>query len=186
VIFSRTYHAFVPTKARYVRAGQVTQRVLVPGEEATRVPDDHPLVTGAPALHGEVGVNPLLSTPWWGMERGTRGSVLWLGDGGDGVMTSLLWVARDQSVRIACDVVAGPGREGHRRTVELFVASSEGVFTERQAFDGAAVLTFSGRLSAGRNELRLRVLDHALIRRRPDGDTRPLLVLLRGMTIAPP
>jgi hypothetical protein len=186
VSFSRAYYALVLAKLRYVRQGHVTYRVLVHGEEASFTPADHPLVVVAPPLRGQVGVNPFLMTPWWGVEKEGSGSVLWLGDGREGVMTSLLWSAREQAVQIACDVVAGPGREDLRRTVELSLAHAAGMHVDRQAFDGSAVLMFSGRLHRGRNKLTLKVLDQATIRQRPNGDPRPLLVVVRRITVLSP
>ena len=184
--FSKTYYEFVLFKLRYERRGSVTHSVLVPGEEAPVVPMDHPLVSVAPSLRGRLGINPLLRTPWWGLEQDKSASVLWLGDRVDGVMTSMVWAAGEQRVEVACDVVAGPGREDGRRTVEFTFANAAGTTTERRTFDGSAVLTFSGKLSAGRNELQLKVVDQATIRTQPNGDPRPLLVLLRRMTVLSP
>ncbi len=181
LVFRQPYYALTLDTLRYVQLGYVTHRILVRGEEASGIPSDSPLVAIDPSLRGRVGINPLLQTPAWGLGQDSSGSVLWLGDGEQGAMSSMLWSAEQQTVQVACDVVAGPGRADGRRTMELTFSGGSATTTTRETFDGAGVLKFSGTLQPGRNELRLVVLDTASAHPRPDGV--PQLVLLRRMTV---
>lgn len=186
LVFRKPYYVLNLDAFGYVRLGYVTHRVLVRGEEAPGIPSDSPLVMVDPSLRGRVGINPLLRTPWWGVEQYGSGPLLWLGDGVDGEMTVMLWSAEQQSVQVTCEVLAGPTRRDSRRTVELTISSRATTTTARQTFDRAGILTFPGVLHRGRNEIRLAVLDTASVRPRPSEDLRPLLVQLRRMTVGAP
>jgi hypothetical protein len=186
LVFRKPYYALTLGTLRYVGLGYVTHRVLVHGEEGPGIPSDRPLVMVDPSLQGRVGINPLLRTPWWGVEQYGSGPLLWLGDGVDGKVTIMLWSAEQQSVQVVCEVLAGPARRDSRRTVELTVSSRATTTTARQTFDRAGILTFPGVLHRGRNEIRLAVLDTASVLPRPGEDLRQVLVQLRRMTVGAP
>ncbi len=60
-----------------------------------------------------------------------------------------------------------------------------GVERQRQVFDKSTTLGFRAELQPGRNEFTFGCLDEATVLEQPNGDTRPLLVLLREVRIEP-
>lgn len=146
-------------------------------------PENCPLVTVDPLLKGTIGIDPQLQTPPWPIEVYDDGSLLWLGDGDQRGIEGTLWSAEKQIVYLTFDVAPGPAREDSLRTVELTVENEAGIKTERQQFNQPTTLTFAVALQPGRNEFSFKSLDKATILTQPNGDTRPLLVRLRHITV---
>jgi hypothetical protein len=94
-------------------------------------------------------------------------------------------VEKKQGIRATFKVEPGPARPDRIRTVELNLTNAAGTQTARQQFDQLTTLTFIGELQPGPNEFSFIVLDKPTIAQQPDGETRPLLVLLRHITIEP-
>lgn len=148
-----------------------------------KVPQYGPLVTVDSSLAGAVGIEPNVKIPW-PIEIHNDHALLWLGHGDEQGLKVALWSAEKRAVQATFDVVSGPGREDSLRTVEATLENETGIKTERQQFDRATTLTFDAELQPGRNELDVKVLEEATILEQPNGDTRPLLVLLRHITVA--
>ncbi len=97
----------------------------------------------------------------------------------------MLWATQKQAVRAILQVQPGPARPDSRRTIEATLQNGTGVQKARRQFDEATELFFVGELQPGRNDFQFYALDEATILKQPDGDTRPLLVLLHQVIIKP-
>nr|NIN63170.1 hypothetical protein [Anaerolineae bacterium]NIN93443.1 hypothetical protein [Anaerolineae bacterium]NIQ76543.1 hypothetical protein [Anaerolineae bacterium] len=148
-------------------------------------PADSPLVVLDSTLAGVVGILSHLGTPPWDIEIDEDGSFLWLGQGDEEGINAVLWSDRELMVELAFDVTPGPGRPDGLRTVYLTLENEAGVQRLRQELDSSTTLSFAVELQAGRNEFTFGCLDEATVLEQPNGDTRPLLVLLREVRIDP-
>jgi hypothetical protein len=176
------YGAFRPRRLAFVPVGEIRRMLLVPGREGPAAPADRPLVTVEASLQEDVGVNGLLKTPPWGIEP-PPGALVWLGHGPEQAFGAMLWSAKERHVTVRCDVLAGPARPAPGRTVELTLRAGDRVARETRVFEREAALSFTGRLTPGRNHLTLTVLDPPTVSPRPGGDPRSLMLLLRRMSI---
>jgi 4-amino-4-deoxy-L-arabinose transferase-like glycosyltransferase len=147
-------------------------------------PADSPLVTVDPALRGIVGISPHLETPPWNVELDGQSSFLWLGQGDDEGIQAVLWSDRQVIVDLVFDVAPGPGRPQALRNVYLSLESDTGGQRQIKTLEASGTLTFAMELQKGRNDLTFGCLDEATVLEQPNGDTRPLLVLLQGVRIA--
>ncbi|NIN65859.1 MAG: hypothetical protein GTO63_14435, partial [Anaerolineae bacterium] len=148
-------------------------------------PAGSPLVVLDSALAEVVGILSHLGTPPWDIEVYDDGSLLWLGQGDEEGIKAVLWSEREVMVELAFDVTPGPGRADDLRRVELTLENEAGVERQRQVFDRSTTLRFAVELQRGRNEFSFGCLDEATVLEQPNGDTRPLLVLLREVRIGP-
>jgi hypothetical protein len=183
--FAEPYYAFSIPEFKYVKAGEVNHKALLPATAG--VPSSRPLIVVDPVLNGVVGASPLLDVPPWGVERDFAGpgSIVWLGQGDAQGLGGTLWSTREQPVEIIFSIVAGPGRPDYQRTVELSLDNRTGQQTQQKVFESSK-WNFSAKLQPGVNHFRLKILDEVTVPVQPNGDTRPLLALLRHMTVTAP
>jgi len=113
------------------------------------------------------------------------GSLLWLGQGDEQGIRAVLWSDRELMVELAFDVAPGPGRRDALRTVHLTLENDAGVQRQDQTLDTSTTLRFAMQLQPGRNDFTFGCLDEATVLEQANGDTRPLLVLLRQVRIEP-
>jgi len=148
-------------------------------------PANYPLLTVAPSLTGAVGIDPQLKTPWpIEVYEDHSLSFLWLGHGEAEGVAGVLWSDAARQVVLEFEVSPGPSCEDEQRTVQLVSQSDGHVTTQKETFDGGpVVLAFPVQLQPGRNDFHFTVLDEATTPVR--GDTRPLLVLFRHITVNP-
>jgi hypothetical protein len=146
-------------------------------------PPDYPLVTIDASLKGKLGII-LVKTARWRIEN-QNGGRLWLGHGEEEGLGISLWAAQKQAIQAIFQVKPGPARPDSQRTIELTVQNQAGTQNARRQFDQATELTVSGELQPGWNDVRIAVLDEATIFKQPNGDVRPVLVLLRHITVGP-
>jgi hypothetical protein len=183
--FAEPYYGFSISEFKYVKAGEVNHKILLPA--ASGVPGKRSLIVVDPLLTAVVSVSPLLDAPPWPLEPDPAGpgSILWLGQGdaqGLGVDVSS---TMERSVDIVLELVPGPGRPDSHRTIEFRLENRAGQSRQRKMYEGGQ-LRFNATLLPGGNRLRLAVLDEVLVRVQPNGDTRPLLALLRGVVVTTP
>ncbi len=181
--FKEPYYSFAISKFKFLKIGESNHRILL-SPTAGGVPGTEPLIKIDSSLIGLVSVSPFLDTPPWGLERDYAGpgSIVWLGQG---AAEGLGWILRstgEQPVNIIVELVPGPSRVDHLRTVELNIENSSGRQTQRHAYEGGK-WECTVRVSPGLNNFRLDILDKATISIQPNGDTRKLLALLRSLTI---
>jgi len=183
ITFTEPFSSFSIAEFKYVKTGEVSNRVLLPA--TSDVPSSRPLIIIDPALVGIVHANPLLEVPPWPLEKNPTGpgSMVWLGHGDAQGIGGTLSSTKRQAVDIVLDLVPGPGRIESRRTLEFSLGNRAEQTTQREVSDGGQ-LTFTTTLQPGANQFRLRVLEKALVTVQPNGDTRPLLALLRSMIIS--
>ena len=130
-----------------------------------------------------------LDTPWpiEGAENQqgacADNNFLWLGHGDQYGVSGVIWSTTRQLIRAAFEVAPGPAREDNQRTIELSLMNELGAKTEQRQFDRATVLVFESDLQPGPNRFKLKVLDEPTVLQQPNGDTRPLLVLLRQIRV---
>jgi 4-amino-4-deoxy-L-arabinose transferase-like glycosyltransferase len=160
-------------------------RVASVFDQEQAAPPDSPLLTVDPALRGEVGLLSHVETPPWNIEFRGEESFLWLGQGDEQALRAVLSSNQQLLVDLAFDVAPGPGRPQPLRNVYATVKNESGVHRQKKTLDATATLHFAVRLEAGPNDLIFGCLDEATLLDQPSGDTRPLLVLLRGIRIAP-
>jgi hypothetical protein len=146
-------------------------------------PANAPLVQLDPDLTEVVGISSHLETPPWNIEFDGEGSFLWLGEGNDEGVGATLWSSQEITIDLAVDAGPGPGRPEALRNVYLCLENDSGEQREIQTLDAPTTLTFTMVLQKGRNELTFGCLDKATVLEQPNGDTRPLLVLLREVRI---
>ena len=96
-------------------------------------------------------------------------------------MAVTLWSDAARQIVLEFEVSSGPSRADQQRTVQLVIQSNGQATTQRETFDEPVVLTFPVQLQPGRNDFQFTVLDEATIP--VHGDTRPLLVFLRHITV---
>lgn len=147
------------------------------------------LLTIASELVGEVGVLELRSGGW-GIEQLDGRGVLWLGEGGLHGLTGYLWSNRRREVQITVEAEPGPAKGNPSRTllfslfwVRGYDTAQGGRIMEEKQFDKQRPLTFTAVLNEGLNEFRLSSKDLAEFRSFANGDTRPLLILIRHIEV---
>ncbi len=181
--FTEPYYSFSIPEFKYVKAGEFNHKVLLPFTSS--VPSGAPLITIDPSLTGLVSASPLVDAPPWPLEQNPAGggSIVWLGYGDDQGLGGELSSVKKQPVDIALDLTPGPGRTDTQRTVEFSLDNSSGQTTQRTIYENGPLI-FHTILQPGANHFRLRVLDEVQVPVQPNGDTRPLLALLRHMTVS--
>ena len=185
VNFTEPYYAFSILDLKYVKVGEFNHKVLLPFTSG--VPSGEPLMTIDPSLTGLVSASPLIETPPWPLERNPTGagSIVWLGQGNDQGLGIGVSSAKEQPVDIVFELAPGPGRTDTRRTVELSLENSSGQTTQRTVHESGE-LVFHAILQPGANHFRLSILDEVQVPVQPNGDTRPLMALLRRVTVTAP
>jgi hypothetical protein len=153
-------------------------------EGSQEVPADYPIITTDSSLAGAVSIGSQLQTPW-PIEVHNGDSFLWLGHGEEQGLKGSIWSEETRKVQVILDVAPGPGREDSLRTVEVTLENRTGKQTAQRQFDRAATLTFVAELQPGDNDFSIKVLEEATILTQPNGDTRPLLVLLHNVVVRP-
>ena len=184
--FTEPYYSFSFRDFRYLKAGEVNHKILLP-TSTSGVPSARPLIVVDHSLTGVVHVSQWLDSPPWGLERDYAGpgSIVWIGHGDEEGLGGVLTSTREQPVNIGLEVVPGPSRSDYRRTVEFSIDNRAGQQTQREVFE-VGQWKFNVKLQPGANHFRLRVLDEATVSIQPNGDTRRLIALLRRMTVSMP
>jgi hypothetical protein len=177
---SETFHPL--TKGQDYAENVLTE--LSENNHFSQTQTQHHLVHINSTLTG-IRLDSHLQTPPWGIENYQDGSLLWLGHGESEGLGGILWSTQPYLVQVTFKVEPGPARPDRERTVELSLTNATGTHNVRQQFDQPTDLTFTGELQPGPNNFSFFVLDEPTIAQQPDGETRPLLVLLRHITIEP-
>ncbi len=151
--------------------------------------DDKKLLSMQPSLFGKVGVLALRPTAW-GIEQVDGEGIYWLGEGYRQGLRGYLWSEDEREVTISIEVEPGPSKSTPERTLNFiffrvrgFEYPQEEQFQGIRSFSSPTKLDFEVRLQRGLNEFRISSQDLADIRVLPNGDKRPLLILLRGITV---
>jgi hypothetical protein len=152
----------------------------VPGEPSLDLPT---LLAVDDALHDNVEPDPQFHMPPWGSERVGMRRVLWLGRGRTKGFGLRLWSRTRQPVTIACDVAPGPARPDNSRTLRMTLHNRQGSHVFERRATGPRRLAVDVVLEAGPNDWHLAVQDRVTVTLQPNGDTRPLLVLLTGVHV---
>jgi hypothetical protein len=115
-----------------------------------------------------------------------------LGEGLNQGIQGYLWSEKEMPVKLIFQLQPGPGREDSIRNIEVafFWYGAYGSITDFTLIqdvqiDEPEVFEMVVHLQKGLNEFRLLGLDQATIRSMPNGDTRPLLVLLQHIDVVP-
>ena len=151
--------------------------------------DKKNLMTIAPDLVGEVGILELLPNAW-GIEQLNGRAILWLGEGPLHGLTGYLWAETAKSVRIQVELEPGPSKSNPESILlfSLFWARGyeylpQGSIQEESQFNKPTILSYSVNLHQGLNEFRLSSRDISEFRNFVNGDTRPLLILIKHITV---
>jgi hypothetical protein len=145
-------------------------------------PNSTPLLLVNTSLSNKVGILEM-QTPPWGIENSENKSWLWLGHGEAEGIEGMLWSEEKQQVRVTFKVSPGPARSDNQRTLQLTLINTAGTQTTQQRFEQPSTLSFTTTLQPGRNSFYFSALDEPTILQQPNGDKRPLLVLLQSITM---
>ncbi|MEK8021477.1 MAG: radical SAM protein [Candidatus Parabeggiatoa sp.] len=121
----------------------------------------------------------------WGIEYYDGKILLWLGHGQAEGITGVFQTTETCQVQLSFTIEPGPGRKDRLRTVELRFENETRSTTKGWQFDQKINLIFKITLQPGSNKFSLLCPDKATILEQPNGDTRPLLVLLHKITVQP-
>ena len=144
------------------------------------------LVTIDKPLVASVDIKPHeFQMAYWGIEHAEGKALLWLGSGQTKGISGILHTTELCQVQLSIIVEPGPGREDRVRTVELSFENETKSTAKSWQFDQKTNLTFKTTLQPGSNKFSLRCPDKATIPEQPNGDTRPLLVVLHQITVQP-
>jgi hypothetical protein len=149
--------------------------------------DSMHLIEVKPPLAGTVGVlQAWPAAEEWDIEQDGSSSFYWIGEGERNALGFSIWSEKTVDAAIALDVEPGPGRKDSSRTLDFItVDPNDNRVTVRRTFDAPGQLQFPVTLHAGYNEFRIMCEDFATVIGQPNGDNRPLLILLRHITILP-
>jgi len=168
------------------RADRLDEDAIDPRFEIVRIPSNAPVLLIGPSLQGVVAIDPhSLKTPW-GVEkrRGDTNGFLWIGSGEAEGIQWLIWSRERRGITLSVDAIPGPSRPDSPLTIQLSSSlPGKSPTTAIREFSSPASLTFNLQLSPGRNMFRLFALDKATIAALPNGDTRHLLIGLKGIRI---
>lgn len=151
--------------------------------------DKDNLLTIAPDLVGKVGVLELRPNSW-GIEQLNGKGILWLGEGSLHGLTGYLWSDAERNVQIRIELEPGPSKSKPASTllfslywIRGYLYSSQGENPKKSQFDKPTTITFFVNLNKGLNEFKLSSQDIAEFRNLANGDTRPLLILIKHIRI---
>jgi len=144
------------------------------------------LVTIGTPLAAIVDIKPhQFQMAHWEIEYFDGKILLWLGHGQAEGITGVFQTTETCQVQLSFTVEPGPARKDRLRTVELSFENETKSTTKCWQFDQKTNLIFKITLQPGSNKFSLLCPDKATILEQPNGDTRPLLVLLHKITVQP-
>jgi 4-amino-4-deoxy-L-arabinose transferase-like glycosyltransferase len=152
--------------------------------ESPVAPENGELISVSPGLVGNVEIIELDGVGW-GIEEVEGEEVFWLGEGPYHHLMIKFLSNASQQVKVILEVVAGPAKTNPDRNLKLIMTpqrEGRSVVFER-AFTSTAVLEFPIGLGRGVYELQIYSVDSAEILQQPNGDTRPLLILVKHVGI---
>ncbi len=152
-----------------------------PGSDA-RFPSHTPLVWISDTISENVGVRSVSGMAGWGLEQEADHSFLWIGQGEAQGARLDLWSRTDCVAELRILVHAGPARSDVCRTVTVRADNARNP-QQTSSFKGSATVRFPIGLAEGRNKV-LIFAEEAPNREVP-GDSRPLIVRLEAIRIAP-
>jgi hypothetical protein len=143
------------------------------------LPADVPLVSIAESVRADLGLVPPLQTPW-PVEKVEQRPLLWLGTGPAEGLTFNVACAHPRKFLLRIEAAAGHGRTDFLRHLVL---TRDGEPVWSGTLEKSAVLSASLELGPGEHRMCLYCTDEATVLKHPNGDTRNLLVALRGVTV---
>ena len=153
--------------------------------------DRENLLTVNKTLVGTIGVTELYTVDW-DIESDGQASFKWLGEGLNQGIRGYLWSEKEMPVRLVFQLQPGPGREDSARNLEAlffwygaYSAITDFTLIRDFQIDGPDTFEMVVPLQHGLNEFRLFGRDQATICPLPNGDSRPLLVLLQHIDVLP-
>ncbi len=172
--------------------------VLQPGEEASlanrdfsSLQDPNQLVFLDQQLYNRAGVIAASSTNW-GVENFQGHGIYWIGENSGQGLHIYLWAEEAIKIGITYDLTAGPGIPDPLRKmrfthwlVDPYLEVAHLNNAQDFELDGRAQANFQTELKPGLNKIILFCLDEAIIRLLPNGDRRPLLVMVNRVDVLP-
>jgi hypothetical protein len=143
------------------------------------LPADVPLVSIAESVRADLGLVPPLQTPW-PVEKLEGRPLLWLGTGPAEGLTFNVVCAHPRKLLLRIEAASGHGRTDFLRHLVL---TRDGEPAWSGTLDKAAILEVPVELGPGEHDLCLHCTDEATVLKHPNGDTRHLLVALRGVRL---
>ncbi len=158
-----------------------------PGVTVPNPFDSTHLVEVKPPLVGTVGVlEAWPNSEAWDIEQYEGDSFFWLGEGESQSLGFTIWSQQTVNTRIVLSVEPGPARSDTLRTLDFITVNrSNDRTTVTRTFNGPEQLEIPVTLLAGYNQFRIKCDNLASIKVQPNGDARPLLVMLRHISILP-
>jgi hypothetical protein len=153
----------------------------------TQFPAEAPIIKVDSQLHNQVGLDPeTLEFPWQPEPFGSENKhILWLGQGEQSGLRGVLWAQTQTLVNLRFDLVSGPSISQAGGTVYLAGLVGGNIMTAKGTFTEATTLDFQVPLRPGPNPFTFSTRDRPNIFIHDRGDTRPLIVGIRGLIIEP-
>ncbi len=158
-------------------------------ESVLGVNDGQNLASVVPELAGKVGILEFDPGEWPIEEYNGKGH-LWLGEGSKQGLKIFLWSDDDREVTLSITVKPGPSRQNSMRTLLVettwingFEILPEGYSSYEKSFSDATTLDVKIKLQPGLNGINLQSLDTATIPIQPNGDQRPLLIMIKNILV---
>lgn len=126
----------------------------------------------------------------WGVETDQGHGVFWIGEKSGQGLQIYLWTEETLRVNFTFQLAAGPGLPTPQRAmtfshwlVEPYLELPHLVSSELYQLEGEGEAIFTAELQSGLNKVILYCNDEATIRSQPNGDQRPLLVLVKRVDV---
>ena len=146
----------------------------------------------SPAWQGQIGLTQIESQAPWEIEKTSTGVLFWLGTREAQSLKLHFWsnLAEDTAGVLALQLSPGPSRPDAKRTLvvrhdtrRLNNFSSRVI--QHFSFDRPGIVEVPLTFKPGINEIVLSIVESATIEVQPNGDPRPLMALLTGITLQP-
>jgi len=161
------------------------------GPDFSGLTDAKQLVFLDPQLTNRVGVI-LATSNNWGVENYQGHGVFWIGEKSGQGLQIYLWSEELARVNLDFELAPGSGLPDPLRhmtfshwRVEPYLELPHLVSTQPYQLDREAQATFTVELQPGLNKIVLYCNDEATVRSQPNGDQRPLLVLVNRVDVSP-
>ncbi|HWQ04861.1 MAG TPA: glycosyltransferase family 39 protein [Longilinea sp.] len=178
--------------------GWLLFKILPQGTVSTTASPDFSGITDArqlvfldPQFTNRVGVI-LATSSNWGVETYQGHGVFWIGEKSAQGLQIYLWSEETARIDFTFQLAAGSGLPDPLRQmtfshwfVEPYLEVPHLISTQPYQLNGEAQATFAAELQPGLNKIVLYCNDEATVRSQPNGDQRPLLVLVNRVDVSP-
>ncbi len=146
-----------------------------------------------PSWEGEIGLTQIQSRAPWIIEETAQGALFWLGEGDAQGLGLRLWsnLPGDTPAVLTMDISPGPGRTDSSRVLSVRHDTRQQVtitsrVIQKRPFDRPGTFQVALTIHPGINEIVISIDGVATVIVQPNGDQRPLMARLDGISLGPP